>query len=196
MVLSAVGWRAATLAWLDELVVGKSLCPWASPAIAADGFRLLAVTDVALLESAIVEEARILEASTTVRPTTLIVVDADVEPPAAFGQIATLAQARLASTDIDLLAFHPSRLDTGPGCVADPEDAAHFSVRSPLPTLQLLKRSDLASTRDEWKAVHNSPLPGALGLLHENKRKLRRIGSTALRSSLEKWREHWNKATL
>ena len=183
------------MAWLDELVVGKCLCPWASPAIAAPGFRLRAVRDAALLERVVVEEARVLEACTSVYPTILIVVDADIEPPAAFGRIATRVQARLASTDIDLLAFHPSRLDNGPGCVADPEDAAHYSVRSPLPTLQLLRRSDLASTRDEWKAVHNSPLPGALGLLHENKRKLRRIGSPALSSSMEQWREQWKGRT-
>eukprot|EP00802_Teleaulax_amphioxeia_P009272 Tamp_09288.p6 GENE.Tamp_09288~~Tamp_09288.p6 ORF type:complete len:110 (+),score=16.13 Tamp_09288:339-668(+) len=44
---------------------------------------------------------------------------------------------------VDLLAFHRWRNDQGPGTSKDPDDAAHFSVRSPYPTLQLLKDKDL-----------------------------------------------------
>ena len=47
------------------------------------------------------------------------------------------------ATGVDLLAFHRRRLDLGPGCHADTADAAHFTVRSPYPTLQLLMVSDL-----------------------------------------------------
>ena len=45
---------------------------------------------------------------------------------------------------IDILAFHRRRLDNGPGCLGA-DDAAHFSVRSPYPTLQLLMVQDLVS---------------------------------------------------
>jgi hypothetical protein len=55
---------------------------------------------------------------------------------------------------IDLLAFHRWRVDEGPGTTHDIEDAAHFSVRSPYPTLQLLLGEDLLWARRQWQEKH------------------------------------------
>ena len=55
---------------------------------------------------------------------------------------------------IDLLAFHRWRVDEGPGTTHDTEDAAHFSVRSPYPTLQLLLGKDLLWARRQWQEKH------------------------------------------
>ena len=51
-------------------------------------------------------------------------------------------------------------------------------MRSPLPTVQLLRCSDLAAARDEWRQAHDSSLPGALQLLLDNKQRLRELGTT------------------
>ena len=180
------------MAWVDELVIGRGLCPWASEAIAASGLHLRAVPSVDAVQQVAMEEAESLLASTLRRPTTLLVVDADVAV-ADFAHVARNIQERLLSTDVDVLAFHPTRMDSGPGCTDDPNDAAHYAVRSPLPTLQLLRRGDLTRARGDWKKSHDSPLPGALGLLHENKRRLRRLGPDVLAQLLRGWRQTWTQ---
>lgn len=86
---------------------------------------------------------------------------------------------------IDLLAFHPDRVDRGPGCSGDPRDPGHFSTRSPFPLLQLLRAADLAAARSQWAARHGGP--GALSLLLQNKDRLRDLGHAALASRLACW---------
>lgn len=93
---------------------------------------------------------------------------------------------------VDLLAFHRWRVDEGPGTSSDPEDAAHFSVRSPYPTLQLLSECDLHWARSQWQQQQRrrtdgrgKHLPGALGLLMQNKEVLRARGSAALAALMD-----------
>eukprot|EP00277_Geminigera_cryophila_P025521 CAMPEP_0179473034 /NCGR_PEP_ID=MMETSP0799-20121207/52879_1 /TAXON_ID=46947 /ORGANISM="Geminigera cryophila, Strain CCMP2564" /LENGTH=244 /DNA_ID=CAMNT_0021281471 /DNA_START=180 /DNA_END=911 /DNA_ORIENTATION=+ len=110
---------------------------------------------------------------------------------------------------MDLLAFHRRRVDEGPGTSPDFDDAAHFSVRSPYPTLQLLREKDLVWARSQWQQqqAQNGPTttkngpsagpgaprqkngpsagPGALGLLMANKQRLRGMGSAALKRTMD-----------
>ena len=62
-------------------------------------------------------------------------------------------------------------------------------MRSPYPTFQLLRKADLATAREAWAAEHQpaggdgvavDATPGALGLLLDNKRKLRTLGVASL----------------
>jgi hypothetical protein len=137
-------------------------------------------------------EAAALEASPAPFATTLLVLSGRCVDAHAFGAIFGQAAASVAGGDIKLLAFHPERLDEGPGCSSDPADAAHFSVRSPLPTVQLLRDCDLSRARAEWarweatqQANAGRRYPGAFGLLLQNKRRLRDIGSLQLRRLLD-----------
>ena len=195
------GWRVATMAWIRGLVIRHELCPWALPAInnvERGGFRLISASPCDA-SAVVAQEAAALIRSRVPRPTTLIVfadadadagADASLHDPAAF---AALYRRAISSMDpdegVDVLAFHPLRLDSGPGCSTDPDDAAHFSVRSPLPTLQLLRRDDLEIARSEWCAAHRSRLPGALQLLHDNKARLRALGSEAICAMFGEWRQ-------
>ena len=97
---------------------------------------------------------------------------------------------------MELLAFHPTRSDAGPGCAAgDPTDAGHYSVRSPLPTIQLLRSDDLEASREAYAATRvpgaaiararHPRAPGALALLLENKRRLRSLGAPLLQRLLD-----------
>ena len=179
-------WRAATQAWLDELVVGHSLCPWA----ASSSIRYACAPTVERCQMLVATEAaRLLQDQKARLPTTLIVLEADLDV-ASFA--AATRGCRLPS-GIELLAFHPDRLDVGPGCSKDPLDAAHYSVRSPLPTLQLLRTTDVEHAREDFRArsTESPAMPGALPLLFANKRKLRRMGSPTLQRALERWRARW-----
>ena len=64
-------------------------------------------------------------------------------------------------------------------------------IRSPYPTLQLLREEDLVWARNQWQQQHaqNGPMttqngpsagPGALGLLMANKQRLRGMGDVAV----------------
>ena len=105
-------------------------------------------------------------------------------------------QAGCSAPGVDMLAFHPMRSDAGPGCAArDPTDAGHYSVRSPLPTIQLLRSEDLESSREAYAArrvqgaamarARHPRAPGALALLLENKRRLRSLGTPMLQRLLD-----------
>ena len=180
--------RAATLAWVNDLVIGQRLCPWASDAIRSPAFRLLTVDDVEDFETATAAAANELKKLEEHRATTLLVLDSraaqlDVQ---SFGRICSAA-ARRCGDGIDLLGFHPARVDVGPGCSTRSEDAAHFSVRSPLPTIQLLRTDDLVEARAEWRERHGSALPGAFELLQDNKKRLRSLGRVSLQRMMDAW---------
>ena len=182
----------ATLGWINEFVVAEHLCPWAREASSGPGFRLTVVEDLAEFEAQAVRDAGWLNDRdvTPEKSTALIVLSGSAAQPsvAAFGHTCTHVAKHQALDGLDLLGFHPQRIDTGPGCSADPEDAAHFSVRSPLPLIQLLRQDELMRVRRAWKATHRSSLPGALELLHGNKRRLRTIGSASLRARFDSLR--------
>ena len=188
----------ATLDWLDTMVIDLQLCPWARPAKASPGFRCVVVPaaegvdEVDVAESTLVDEALRLRACQDELPTTLVVFhrehgSADL---AGFARLTRRIQRRLrvVAPEIDVLAFHPLRCDSGPGCSNSPADAGHFSVRAPLPTLQLLRHAELDAARAQWSGTpagrRHPDLPGALGLLYDNKARLRGMGTARLQELL------------
>ena len=191
----SAGWRLATLAWIEGLVIGRNLCPWAAATVKTSEFRLVHAPSLDVLEDIVVAEAAAFPQqcpSSTPPPTILVVCDTDC-PVADFAKISNRATRRVSELQLDVLAFHPDRIDTGPGCSTDPSDAAHYTVKSPLPTIQLLRQSDLRSARADYASRHDSTLPGALELLNGNKQRLRTVGPARLRSQLESWRAQWRR---
>ena len=187
--LTSAGAELATRGWIDRLVIGERLCPWAPPAAVR-----VVVHDRVSVDRLVEEATRLCAASASLSTTLVVYLDDDVRDDAvAFARFSTAAQPRLCS-GIDLLAFHPRRHDAGPGCAEDLNDAGHYSVRAPLPTCQLLRSFELEDARTRYSAglVAGSRLanarhpgsPGALALLLENKRRLRALGSNALRTML------------
>ena len=192
--LSSDAARAATRRWIDRMVIGQRLCPWAAPA----AVRIVIGQGEAL--DMLGHEAALLRTATEPLSTTLIVfLEESLAEPASFGRLYREARRQVRS-DIDLLAFHPTRVDSGPGCVTDnASDAGHYSVRSPLPTLQLLRTEDLVASRRHFEAhavpgaavarARHPRAPGALALLLENKRRLRSLGTRALQRLLDNCRD-------
>lgn len=193
--------HAATLSWVRAFVCGLGLCPWAKPAetlvvvsprcsardrVDAVGVRFMRRQAELLLStgSAAPPVHRDARRATVVCAFT----DDAYEDVGAFAKLWRAVEADLAASaapdDVVLLAFHPERVDSGPGCVPeDASDPGHFSVRSPLPTLQLLRATDVQAARDDWSATHGGW--GALGLLTSNKQKLQKLGSGNLRARIE-----------
>ena len=190
--LTAAAANAATRRWIDRVVIGERLCPWAAPASP----RILVVQEpsLALLD----EEAALLLAERPLSTTLVVCCDESLRTDArSFGRLFVSLQAECSvGPGVDLLAFHPMRSDAGPGCAAgDPTDAGHYSVRSPLPTIQLLRSEDLESSREAYAdrrvqgaaaaRARHPRAPGALALLLENKRRLRSLGTPMLQRLLD-----------
>ena len=190
--LTAAAADAATRRWIDRVVIGERLCPWAAPASP----RILVVREpsLPLLE----EEAALLLAARPLSTTLVVCCDDSLRIDArSFGRLFTSLQAGCdVGPGVELLAFHPTRSDAGPGCAAgDPTDAGHYSVRSPLPTIQLLRSDDLEASREAYAATRvpgaaiararHPRAPGALALLLENKRRLRSLGAPLLQRLLD-----------
>lgn len=205
-----------TLRWLDELVIGEGLCPWARRArqhmriVLVDGGPSDAVANVeavwrefellrkpgspALLRSSFADGALVETGQAEPSTTLLVFTDVGYDGQAGLTTFASLWRqvgAKLSAgngqCNIEMLAFHPWREDRGPGCSSRPLDAGHYSTRAPFPTIQLLRLSDLESARADWAERHGGP--GALGLLFANKKKLRSLGSEILDSHLRRWRK-------
>ena len=190
--LTAAAADTATRKWIDRVVIGERLCPWAAPASP----RILVVQEpsLALLD----EEAALLLAERPLSTTLVVCCDESLRTDArSFGRLFVSLRAECsAGPGVDLLAFHPMRSDAGPGCAAgDPTDAGHYSVRSPLPTIQLLRSEDLESSREAFAdrrvqgaaaaRARHPRAPGALALLLENKRRLRSLGTPMLQRLLD-----------
>ena len=190
--LTAAAADAATRRWIDRVVIGERLCPWAAPASP----RILVVREpsLPLLE----EEAALLLAARPLSTTLVVCCDDALRKDArSFGTLFMTLQAGCdVGPGVELLAFHPTRSDAGPGCAAgDPTDAGHYSVRSPLPTIQLLRSDDLEASREAYAATRvpgaaiararHPRAPGALALLLENKRRLRSLGAPLLQRLLD-----------
>lgn len=202
----------ATERWLNDWVIGLRLCPWAAGSQHPPQMRLLEVEEgEAALErhvALVCEEAQLLnqraEEEEGFATTLLVFTDKDYQglPPSPSSQASCGAFPRLWNAcnvalqsqgggSVDLLAFHKHRVDVGPGCRPDPADPAHYSVRSPHPTLQLLLQKDLSSARAAWASGQmggggkQRRGPGAFGLLEDNKRRLRETGAEELAKRFE-----------
>lgn len=206
----------ATHRWIEELVIGEGLCPWAHRArgntrilvVQALAVELEANVDLVLQEADALLQAAAggstgaarpgaesLRLQMTLHTTLLVFASKDFDGQAGLPAFCRLWQAVEAGlkasagegeSGIELLAFHPRREDRGPGCRASPVDAGHFAVRAPFPTLQLLPAMDLQAARAAWAERHGGP--GALSLLLANKQRLRALNSGVLASRLAQFR--------
>ena len=155
-----------TKAWVDEVVVGLDLCPFARGPLAAGEVRFVA-SDAASFDDAVraaLAEVERLLADASVE-TTLIVYERalasfedTLDAAAALEEL--LERAEL-DADLQVVAFHPAFRFEG----ADPDDPANGTNRSPHPMLHLLRQASVTRAVD----AHAD----AAGIPERNARKLR-----------------------
>ena len=174
--------------WLERVVIGKKLCPFAPPVKAK--LRLLA--SVAANEEEIVAEVAtearllhqgILTPSDKFPETTLLVLptlDCTATWQAFVHLSWRLQSDAIVATGLaehlQLVLFHPAAVHS---IYADmgTEDAADFSIRSPFPTVHLLREVDMLAAVQRY--------PDAAGIPARNKARLRALG---VQACTELWR--------
>ena len=164
---------ASTHAWLERVVIGLGLCPFAKRVFERRQIRYAvsdAQTPQALLTD-LIDELLYLHATgpDTVETTLLIHPDA-LTQFLDHNDFLDLADAALAEYDlqgeIQVVGFHPSYRFAD----AAPDDMGNYSHRSPYPTLHLLREASVE------RALAKTPDLDAAELSRRNSATLRQLG--------------------
>jgi hypothetical protein len=144
---------AETRAWVERVVVGLKLCPFA-PAPVSKGLVRYVTTDAttveALLEALITELQHLATASPDELETTLLIHPRVLHDFYDYNDFLTLADEALYSLgfegQIQLASFHPQYQFSG----TEADDLSNATNRSPYPTLHLLREESIGRAVDSF----------------------------------------------
>lgn len=167
--------RRATLAWLETLVIGLNLCPFAAKPY-REGRVHLRISHATGFEQALddlLEEVdALLDPAFAARSTTLVVYPAALDTFEEFLDAIAAVEQLLEQSEADaflqLAHFHPHYLFEQ----SAPEDQANHTNRAPYPTLHLLRTEEVA------EAIMG--LPGVEEIPDRNIKKMRDLSPEAL----------------
>ena len=171
-----------TRAWVEHAVIGLNLCPFAK-AVMAKGQVHYAVTPATgwndLLAALEQEVNGLMACVPEVRDTSLLIAPQALPDFFEFNGFIGEAERLLARRELDgvlqLAYFHPQFEFAG----ADPDDIAHFTNRSPYPTLHLLRADSIT------RAVQ--AFPDASAIYEANIATLRRMGPEGWARLSQEW---------
>jgi len=141
--------------WVETMVVGLDLCPFAPKVIASDELRLqvCAEADMAKVLALVYQEAEsALEAGGDA--TTLIVLPTGYDEFNDYLDLLAMAEELLVLQKLDqqvqIASFHPQYVFEG----SDENDPANYSNRSPYPMLHLLQEASVTRAVDHYDQAH------------------------------------------
>ena len=155
---AALNVETVTRNWVDRVVVGKRLCPWAQGALASHKFKIQVLpkfterewfnadaTKKKPLLTTVLKEAKLLARPQNIGATTLIVLPSFA--PTQFDKylqmvegIQELINTERLSKVVQMASFHPLYQFAG----TEVEAAENYTNRSPFPILHLLRVVDMA----------------------------------------------------
>ena len=162
-----------TRQWVERVVVGLDLCPFARPTLPTTGYVVCAARDADEAVRFFLEElARFQEAPEDDEPTTLVIFPNTFAPfdeylDALADMQELLERAGLVGI-VQLASFHPDYRFEG----SEEDDAANLTNRAPYPTVHLLREAMLS------RAIDSHPDPE--GIPARNEAKLREMGAAAV----------------
>ncbi len=171
--------RQQTLLWVEQFVIGLSLCPFASAPMRAGlvHVRVSDATSPNSLAADLTEEVTaLLNLSRAERETTLLVhplVLQDFEEYLDFlDELAPLWEDAMLDGVLQVASFHPQY------CFADAphDDPANATNRSPFPMLHLLREDSVAEVLEQH--------PDPEGIPERNVKLLRRMGPEGIQQIL------------
>jgi hypothetical protein len=172
--------RAETAHWIEAVVIGLDLCPFARRSIDAGGLRVKvsnATTHGELAEIFLAELHHLESANGASIDSTLIVHPRVLQDFVPFNDFLAIAEALLEKEGFagkfQLASFHPAYCFEG----VDPDAIGNFTNRSPYPMLHLLRESSLS------RAIDAHPDPESIPA--SNITRLEALGMEALRRLLD-----------
>jgi hypothetical protein len=142
-----------TRAWVERVVIGLRLCPFA-PAPALKGTIRYASSDAttpeALLEDLAVEMQRLVASSPEELETTLLVHPQVLQDFEDYNDFLAVAEELLGALglegELQIASFHPDYRFAG----TEADDIGNATNRSPYPTLHLLREESIARAVDSF----------------------------------------------
>jgi len=142
-----------TRAWVERVVIGLKLCPFA-PAPALKGAIRYAMSEAetpeALLEDLAAELQRLVDAPPEQIETTVLIHPGVLQDFADFNDFLDIADEALQTMglegEIQIASFHPQYQFAGTGF----DDVGNETNRSPYPTLHLLREESVARAVDAF----------------------------------------------
>ena len=146
--------------WLERVVVGLNLCPFARPLQGSDRLRI-AVHDqssLAALRTAFLQELELLQGSSEQDiATTLLVLPGALEDFYDYLNFVDAAQGLLIEAGLEgvvqLASFHPHYQFAG----EDSDAASHYTNRSPYPVIHLLREEMLTRVLSDGSDPNGIP---------------------------------------
>ncbi|MEE4639711.1 MAG: DUF1415 domain-containing protein [Wenzhouxiangella sp.] len=170
----------ATRRWLEEVVIGLNLCPFAGRPWREGRVRLRvsdAVSEQQLAEHLAEELMTLQQADPTERETTLLIHPHVLGDFLDYNDFLDLADAVLEDLSLDgilqIASFHPDyRFAEGPA-----DDPAHCTNRSPYPMLHLLREASIECA--------TARLPDPEAIYERNIKTMRELGVAGWRKLIE-----------
>lgn len=166
---------AATRAWVEKLVIGLNLCPFAAFPFQRNAIRYVVCADLQPEQVAqrLLDELNFLaEADPAIAQTTLLILTGCFEDFLDFNDFLDVAEAIVEEAELggtlQVASFHPQYR------FADEteSDVSHWTNRSPYPVLHLIREDDIE------RAVHTHPDIDSIP--NSNIRRLRELGLPAV----------------
>ncbi|MHA7810132.1 MAG: DUF1415 domain-containing protein [Marinobacter adhaerens] len=168
---------AATRKWVEEVVVGYNLCPFAKRELVRNRVRFVvseAETEDELLQ-ALHWELQRLEDEPEIE-TTLLIHPGVLQGFGPYNEYLDAADGLLAYLDMEgvyqIASFHPDYQFGG----TEPDAAENYTNRSPFPMLHLLREASLEAAIDSY--------PDVDGIPQRNIELMNELGSEKMRSIL------------
>jgi uncharacterized protein len=170
---------AATCAWLEQVVIGLGLCPFAKAVHVKGQIRYFvsqAETPEALLLDLLGELGALSAADPEVTDTTLLIHPRALPDFLDYNDFLSVADVALEDLgltgELQIASFHPDYQFEGNA----PEDPANYCNRSPYPMLHLLREASVD------RAV--AAFPDASAIVDKNITVLRKLGSEGIQRLL------------
>ncbi len=166
---------SATRKWVEEVVVGYNLCPFAKRELVRNRVRFVvseAETEDELLQ-ALHSELQRLEDEPEIE-TTLLIHPGVLQDFGPYNEFLDAADGLLAYLDMEgvyqIASFHPDYQFAG----TEPDAAENYTNRSPFPMLHLLREASLEAAIDSY--------PDVDGIPQRNIELMNELGSEKMRS--------------
>ena len=170
---------AATRRWVEQVVVGLNICPFAAAPVRGDRIRyaLCEATHPEAIYRALLQEMEdLIGLPESVAEGSLLVVPQGLENFADYLDLFQVAEAAIPEAGLEgilqLASFHPDYQFHG----AAPDDPANYTNRSPYPMFHLIREAPLE------RALARHPDPE--GIPARNIELLRRLGLASMRERL------------
>ena len=168
-----------TRCWVERVVVGLNLCPFAAAPMQGGRIRYVhcdAESVEAIYRALLTEMETLIGLPESEAETSLFVVPSGLEAFATYLDLLEVAEAALPAAGLEgilqLASFHPDYCFEGAG----EEDPANYTNRSPHPMFHLIREAPLA------RALERYPNPEVIP--DRNIARLRALGLTAMKEKL------------